>query len=168
MRPTSELSRNTCPGDISPTHYPLHLTTKGPHSRPGVGRGGAAAWAPWVHRGSGCAVSPVTFLDLVEGCLLLTKTSCPPGLRQPWPSGRQAARLWSPGLPLNLPSPPPTRGKSSTTWPGLPGCWSGWRSCWGQVPRALAHSCLCSIPVQGPLTQGLVGPVLPPRRLWRF
>lgn len=53
---------------------------------------------------------PVTFLDLLGCCLLLTQTPThPPGLTQPWPAtqwkeGIQA--LVSMATPWNLPFPP--------------------------------------------------------------
>lgn len=110
--PTSELSGNTCPGDISSTHHPLHLTT-GPPLSPGLEREGGLRPGSRGCRGSRCAVSPVTFLDLVEGCLLLTKTSHLPGLRQPWPTaqgkaGSQALvpmATMEPAFPPHNPSP---------------------------------------------------------------
>ena len=46
--PTSELSGNTCPGDISSAHHPLHLTTDGPHSP-----------QAWSGKGRGCGLGPV-------------------------------------------------------------------------------------------------------------
>ena len=84
MRPTSELSRNTCPGDISSTHYPLHLTTKGPHSP-----------QAWSGKGRGCGLGPMG-AQRVRVCGLPCDLSGPCG------------GLFTPGKDL-----PPTRSEAA-------------------------------------------------------
>lgn len=104
----------------------------------------------------------MTFLDLVEGCLLLTKTSYPPGLRQPWPTAQGKA-----GSQAMVPM--------ATMEPAFPAS-AILRQIQHHVARA-ARPLVRLEELLGAGSRGL-GPQLPvqppspgappPRRLWRF
>lgn len=166
MNPPLEPCGTRVPGHFPPP--PPHLT--GPPLSPGLmGRG--------LRPGSrGCRLLGVQSPSGPSGpCgwLFTLNKDLPPARSEAAlahrPGEGRRARLWVPQPPpWNLPSPHPTlpAWQIQHHGPGLPGRWSDWMLL-GPVPGALAHSCLCSLPVQGPLTLGSMGPGLPPQRLWR-
>lgn len=166
-----ELSRWQ-PRDVSPPHLP-HAFNEG---LPAV---------PWgrVKETRNCSLGPrggqslpVTSLDLVEGCLLITRSPHPRGVLQPWPSTgwKEGGQVEvSVATPRNMPSLLRHVQHHVLRLPGLRAdkkSMSGARSqplqphSWSPGPQLPL-----GLPGPGPPSHGIQEhPSLLPRRLWRF